>query len=225
MILAKQHSCLYSLSSCRVDILLYHTIPIVPFLLTSLCTSSDGCRSKHLLVALLVSNRLASPNKRHRRNSTQQPGCLSGDVRVLSNEVVRELSKSNLSATLFPCIDSLSTYARLEWHNALQVLNLLVRQLDLKSLEVRLQVLDLSASDDREDVGCFRHHVGKSDGGRRFEAVLIGDFLERFRHLDFVLILALAENATQAFVGSGAALQFLLRLELASADGIPGREG
>ena len=108
---------------------------------------------------------------------------------------------------------------------ALQVLDLLVRQLDAQRLDVVVQVLDLTSADDGEHVGRLLHHVRKRDGREGFDPVLAGDFLQRGRHF-FLLrfLLAGADHFPQSFARFLALLDLFLGLELAAADDAKGRE-
>ena len=54
--------------------------------------------------------------------------------------------------------------AGIEGLDALQVFDLCVRQLDTERLYVVVEVLDLSATHDREHTWGLRHHVRERDG-------------------------------------------------------------
>jgi hypothetical protein len=116
---------------------------------------------------LLMADRLLALDVRHRRNTGNERTRLLAVVRVWTDEVVRE--------------------ARLELDDRLQVLDILARQLDVKRLDVVLQVLDLPATDDREDVGCLGHDICESDGGWGVDTVGLSDLVKRFGDVLLVL--------------------------------------
>lgn len=79
--------------------------------------------------------------------------------------------------------------ANLKWKHALQLFNLLGRELHLQRLNVVVQMLDFATTDDGKDVGCLGHHIGECDGGDRFDAVFLCYFLESLTNFDFFFIL------------------------------------
>ena len=56
--------------------------------------------------------------------------------------------------------------ARLEGQDALEVLDLLVAEADVQRLDVALELLDLAAADDGEDMCRLLHDVGDRNCGR-----------------------------------------------------------
>ena len=79
-------------------------------------------------------------------------------MRILSNECLREL--------------------RLERYNALQIFDLFRAELDLESLDVILEMLDFSTSNDGKDVWCFRHDIRKRDRCDRLDIVLFRNLFQ-----------------------------------------------
>lgn len=107
----------------------------------------------------------------------------------------------------------------------LEVLDLVVGQLEAEGLDVVLEVLDLAAADDGEDVGGLLHDVGEGHGRQALQAVLARDLFEGGADLFFLGRLAPAEHAPQPFALLLAGLELFLGLELAPADHVPGGQG
>lgn len=53
--------------------------------------------------------------------------------------------------------------AQIEWENAVDELDLLVREANAKRFDVGAEVFDLAAANDGEAMGRFVHHVGDCD--------------------------------------------------------------
>lgn len=100
----------------------------------------------HTLLFLLVSDWTIALHVGNLCNAAEQRTTSTAPVRVRADEVVGE--------------------AGLERYDALQVLDLLVGELNLKGLDVGVEVLDLAAADEREDVGRFGHDVCQGHGSR-----------------------------------------------------------
>lgn len=107
--------------------------------------------------------------------------------------------------------------------DTLEILDLLLGELEAEGLDVVLQVLSLTAADQREDITGLRHNIGQRDGGNGFDVVLGCHLRQSLAGLDLFLSLVgrSAGESTQAFSGRLAPLELGLRLELASTENVP----
>lgn len=105
--------------------------------------------------------------------------------------------------------------ADVERHDSFKRGDLLGRELQRQSLDVVLQMVDLAASDEREDVRSLAENIGERDGSDTLDLVLAGNLLERVADLDLLLGGFLAEEAAELSV-LGAFFAVCLALILSS---------
>lgn len=97
-------------------------------------------------------------------------------------------------------------------HSSLDLADILVAELECKSVDVALQMLDLATANDGEDIGSLVHDIRKSDtGDGRF--LTLGNLLQRLADLVFRL--------TGLNSSSLLSIALFLTLELASTQGSP----
>ena len=119
--------------------------------------------------------------------------------------------ESRALALLWIIANHVGREAQVKRHHALQLLNLLVRKMDLESLDVVHQMLNLPPPDDREHIRGLLHDVREGDGGQRLDAVLLRHLLQRRRRLFLVARLVAAGQAPQALALLLALLDRLFR--------------
>lgn len=126
--------------------------------------------------------------------------------------------------------------AWMERNDAFVILDLLVGELNLQGLDVVVQVFNLPAANDREDVWCLEmigcdqemfqinitsrssclylaHDIRQRHGSHGLDPMLTGHFFKGLAHLDLVLGLTSAGQASKILLVFLSLLESLLRLE------------
>ena len=117
--------------------------------------------------------------------------------------------------------------ARFKRQDTLQVLDLLRAQRHVERLDVRLQLLNLAASDDGEDIRCLLHHVRDRDSLDALRPDLLCNLFEGLAELPLALSALPVGPAERAPILACLSASFflLVRPDTSSCEDVPWREG
>jgi len=85
------------------------------------------------------------------------------------------------------CTNKIVRESNIKRLHTLQVLDLLISQLDFESLNVIMQMLHLSSSNNWKNVGCLAQDIRQCNGSQTLDSVLSSDLLQCLRHFDIIL--------------------------------------
>lgn len=124
---------------------------------------------------------------------------------------------------LLAAIEEVVREANREGNRTLDLINILIRELQVQSLDVALEVLESPATNDGKHVGCLAGHVGLRHAGDE-RVLALGNGLESLADLDVGLARGDGTALLLALLVCLDLVVLFLRLELTAAERAPGRQ-